>query len=250
MTPAWLWQTPFAHRGLHGPEDRVPENSRAAFQTAISEGFGIELDILAARDGVPMVFHDERLDRLCSIAGETGERTAAELAALTINNTPETIPSLAETLNVVRGRVPLLIEIKSQLRRPAGALELEVARILDAYAGPVAVQSFALFTVDWFRQNRPETLCGQIIDASRKWDMATRDAIASIIAGTRPAPAFIAHDVDALPSDFSRFAKARGVPVLTWTVQNETDAKRAREFADNVIFETWRPAQAAAQAHE
>lgn len=246
MTPVWLWRTPFAHRGLHGPEDRVPENSRAAFHAALAEGFGAELDVLAAWDGVPMVFHDWRLDRLCGVAGETSERTAAELASLAINDTPETIPSLADILNLVHGRVPLLIEVKSQPRRPPGAIEGEVARLLDAYDGPVAVQSFALFTVDWFRRNRPAILCGQIVDAPRKWDAATRDAIAAIIAGARPAPAFIAHDVHALPSDFSRFAKAKGVPVLTWTVQNETEAKKAREFADNVIFETWRPAQAAA----
>ncbi len=249
MTPAWLWETPFAHRGLHGPEDRVPENSRAAFQAARVKEFGSELDVLAARDGVPIVFHDLRLDRLCGIAGETSERTAAELAALAINNTLETIPSLADILNVVRGGMPLLIEIKSQPGRPAGALEAEIACLLDTYAGPVAVQSFSLSTIDWFRQHRPDMICGQIVDAPRKWDAVTRDAMAAIIAGARPVPSFIAHDVHALPSDFSRFAKAKGVPVLTWTVQNETDAKRAREFADNVIFEHWWPERAPCRGH-
>lgn len=249
MTPAWLWQIPFAHRGLHGPENLVPENSRAAFRAALAHRFGIELDVLAARDNVAMVFHDRRLERLCGIAGEAAERTAAELSALAINGTPETIPTLAEVLDLVGGGVPLLIEIKSPPGRPVGALEAEVARLLDGYAGPVAVQSFALQTVDWFRQNRPAVLRGQIVDAPRKWDAAMRAAITETIAGLRPAPDFIVHDVHALPSDFSRFAKAKGLPVLTWTVHSEADAEQARQFADNVIFEIWRPAAGAREAN-
>jgi len=60
---------PIAHRGLHDRRKGRIENSAPAFLAAITKGYGIECDLQAAKDGVPMVFHDERLDRLVLARG-------------------------------------------------------------------------------------------------------------------------------------------------------------------------------------
>src|SRR3954469_23544234 len=85
-----LGARPFAHRGLHGAGR--PENSRAAFEAAIAAGSGIELDVQASRDAEAMVFHDYELERLTAAQGATADLAAAELGALTLSGTRETIP--------------------------------------------------------------------------------------------------------------------------------------------------------------
>jgi len=136
---------PIAHRGFHDLSNGIPENSRAAFLAAIENGFGIELDIQMSRDGVAMVFHDYDLARLTGTAGAIRQKTAAELATLTLIGNDEPVPTLADVLELVAGRAALLIEVKDQdgaMGPNTGMLEQAVANDLSEYKGPVAVMSF------------------------------------------------------------------------------------------------------------
>ena len=126
--PAAFLERPIAHRALHGPGR--PENSRAAIRAAVAAGYGIEIDVQPSADGVAMVFHDADLDRLTGTAGPIRGRTAADLARLPLHGGDEGIPTLAEVLALVAGRVPLLVEIKDQdgaLGPGVGALEAATA---------------------------------------------------------------------------------------------------------------------------
>ena len=110
---------PYAHRGLWG--EGLPENSLGAFRAAADKGFAIELDIQLSADGVVMVFHDYTLDRVCGRAGKVCEHTAAELGRMPLNGIEaECIPTLAEVLDAVDGRVPLLIELKGESGNRSG----------------------------------------------------------------------------------------------------------------------------------
>jgi len=100
---------PYAHRGLHG--GGVPENSLAAFKKAVDSGHGIELDLQLSADGEVMVFHDYTLVRITGESGLLSERSAEELRSLRLSGTDEHIPTLREVLELVDGRVPLLVEI-------------------------------------------------------------------------------------------------------------------------------------------
>ena len=104
----------FAHRGLHGGSgtDKVPENSLPAFLRAVEQGYGIELDVQLSKDRIPVVFHDFTLKRVCGIAQKVCELTCEELKSLRLAHSNESIPTLEEVLNTVKGRVPLLIEFK------------------------------------------------------------------------------------------------------------------------------------------
>ena len=111
LVPDWLRTTPVAHRGLHDANRQVPENSLAAFLLAIEHGFAIECDIRLSRDGVPMVFHDATLERLCQRKEALRDLTAEQLTLAPLAGTAETIPTLGDMLRLVNGQVPLLIEV-------------------------------------------------------------------------------------------------------------------------------------------
>ena len=228
---AALIARPFAHRGLHGPS--VPENSRAAFEAAIAAGHGIELDVQASGDGEAMVFHDDRLERLAMGEGRLAEFPAAELGRVGLKGTDETIPALAEVLTLIGGRVPLLIELKAPGRRVAG-LSGAVARALRGYGGSVAVMSFNPEVGRWFAGHASEHLRGLVVtEAGRRW----RGAIERRWAVCRARPDFLAYDIRDLPSRFAAAARARGVPVLTWTCRGPADRERAAQYADQIIYE-------------
>jgi glycerophosphoryl diester phosphodiesterase len=143
--PNGFLRLPIAHRALHNRAMGRIENSPSAVTAAIEAGYAIEIDVQLSRDGVAMVFHDEELGRLTGETGLVSTRTAAELVQIPLTGGQDCIPTLAEILRLIAGRVPLLIEIKDQTGEMGpsdGRLEGAVAADLAGYAGPVAVMSF------------------------------------------------------------------------------------------------------------
>src|SRR4029453_15635249 len=107
LRPSWLG---FAHRGLHGPG--VPENSLEAFREAIIATCGAECDVRLSKDGVPIVFHDANLRRLCANDARVDECDSGWLTGQMLLDTNETIPTLADLLDMWPRHLPLLIECK------------------------------------------------------------------------------------------------------------------------------------------
>lgn len=240
--PDWLIDTPIAHRGLHDAAAGVPENSRAAFRAAMTEGYAIELDLQLSGDGEAVVFHDDDLARLAGTDASVDNLTAAELGRIRLLDTDETVPSLRQTLEEVSGRVPLLLELKT-VSRAIGRLESASWRFLADYPGAFAVQSFEPATVAWFRRNASEVCRGQIGGGLRRKKGSTLRRLLgrelSLLGSGRPD--FIAFNIDRLPHPAIALARRLGIPVLAWTVTDETQLKKARALADNIIFEHIRP---------
>ena len=84
LDPAFL-QAPIAHRGLHDRASGIVENSRAAFQAAIDNGYGIELDVQGAVDATPLVFHDDHLFRLTGQKGAVQSRPVDDLVSIRLS---------------------------------------------------------------------------------------------------------------------------------------------------------------------
>ena len=242
----WLLDTPVAHRGLHDLDRGIAENTTSAFRAALRSGYAIECDVGLSADGQPVVFHDDALGRLTGADGALESRTAAELMALPVLGTRDTVPRLADLLALVAGRVPLLIELKGGRGR-RGRLEPAVARLLAEYRGPVAIQSFDPAMVTWFRRHAPDVLRGQISmnyamdDDEEAPPPALRGPLTRLAFWTQNQPDFIAYDIHALPNWAVARHRRAGVPVLAWTVRSPSDRARAALHADNVIFEHWRP---------
>ena len=108
----WLTRRPIAHRGLHDGNKTIAENSMAAFRAAMEAGFAIECDIHIAADGVPVVFHDGDLARMTGIETDVSSLGSAELGAIRLAGTQDGVPTLAALMELVAGRVPLVVEMK------------------------------------------------------------------------------------------------------------------------------------------
>jgi glycerophosphoryl diester phosphodiesterase len=232
-----LGAVPFAHRGLHG-NGRF-ENSRAAFLAAIGAGHGIELDVQASADGEAMVFHDYELARLTDAEGPVARRTSAELRAIRLKGSDETIPTLPEILALVAGRRPVLVEVKSPDRHIAG-LCLAVFRALEGYRGPLGVMSFNPAVGRWFARNAPLVVRGLVVTESDR--RGARGRVERHLALWIARPDFLAYDIRDLPSRFASAQRKRGIPVFTWTVRSEADRAAAALHADQPIYEATNPA--------
>lgn len=242
MNIEWLRNRPVAHRGLHDIKLGVPENSPLAFQRAIDAGHPIELDVHLSADGVPVVFHDYDLKRLTGRDGTLLDIDSTTLATLPLLGTGERVPTLAQVCAQVAGRVPLLIEIKYKRGFTPPTLPGAVAQVMDGYDGAFAVQSFHPGTVAWFQRNRPSWVRGQISDgreSTRRHTPLLRYLVLQLLLRRLyGAPHFIAYNVRYLPELLTVIARARGLPVLAWTVRTAEDRATAARHADNIIFET------------
>ena len=150
----------FAHRGLHNREKTVPENSIEAFRLAARQGYGIELDVQLTKDGHVVVFHDDTLDRVCGVEGRVDEMTYGELCKLRLCGSEYSVPLLSEVLAVVRGRGPIIVELKPGKRNKE--LCRRTYEVLSAYRGEVCIESFHPMIVSWFRFHAPEFIRGQL----------------------------------------------------------------------------------------
>ena len=247
LDPAFL-TTPLAHRGLHARARGVIENSRAAVRAAVRQGYGVEIDIQRAGCSTPMVFHDAALKRLTGRAGRVAEHDAAALGAMELTGGGEGIPTLAEILRLVGGRAPLLIEVKdadAELAVGDGALEVRVAEAVSAYAGPVALMSFNPHSVMALGEAAPDVARGlTTCDFSgADWPLPDyrRAELAGIVDFDRVGASFVSHNRKELDSPAVARLKARGVPVLCWTVRSAAQEAAARRVADNVTFEGYAP---------
>ena len=229
----WLGDYHYAHRGLH--DGGVPENSRSAFAKAAMAGYGIELDVQRSSDGLPVVFHDETLDRMTAETGPVVRRSAAQLGAVALAGSAQTIPTLRQVLGDVAGRVPVLIEIKSSGDGRIAALCLAVRRVLEGYTGPHAVMSFDPRVAHWYAKHSPHTVRGLSITEGE--DRALAGKLRRRLALWHARPDFLCYDVRDLPSRFAAGQRKRGLPVVTWTVSSTEHGQRAADHADAAIFE-------------
>ncbi len=233
---AFLRAQPYAHRGLHSAH--IPENSRAAFSAAIAAGHGIELDVQAARDGEAFVFHDAELTRLSHQSGAFAALTADLLEKIGLRNSTETIPRLTDILNLVGGRAPILIEIKT-VGNKVGVLCLSVRRALEGYQGRVAIMSFNPAVGRWFAGHAPRFTRGLVVSESGAPGMiaALKRWAARRMGLWRAKPDFLAYDVRDFPSRFAAEQRKRGLIILTWTVRTADDERVAFSCADEIIYE-------------
>jgi glycerophosphoryl diester phosphodiesterase len=235
----WLAEVPLAHRGLHG--DGVPENSLAAFAAASEAGYGVELDVLLSGDGEVMVVHDPTLERLTGQQVAVGKLPADELARLRLLGTDEGIPTLRRTLEVL-GDTPTMVEIK-QPRVRAGQLEVRLAEVLAGHRGPLCVAGFNPASLRWFRRRQPITprvLTAGPLDGARLPVMVRR-RLAELRDLPTVDPVAVSYDLHGLPSPATTRWREDGGILLAWTVTDDDALVRARELADNVIFEQVRP---------
>lgn len=247
IIPDWLTARPIAHRGLHDRAAGIPENTIAAARGAIAAGYGIECDVQLSADGEAMVFHDEALGRLTSASDAVGARSAAELSGLAVAGTGECIPTLPAFLAAIAGQVPLVVEVKSRF---AGDLRLarRVAEVVRAYGGPVAVKSFDPGIVAALSDLAPAIPRGIVGETTQddpsyvRLSPSLRRSLANLLHLSESRPDFLSWRVDDLPCATAHLCRhLGGMPVMTWTVRTEGQRELAGLYADQMVFEGFRP---------
>lgn len=247
MTPlprAFL-DRPVAHRALHDRAAGRIENSPAAIRAAIAAGYPIEIDIQRSSDGQAMVFHDYDLQRLTGTRGAIQQTSAEALRGLTLLGGEDTIPTLPEILDLVAGKVPLLIEVKDQdgaMGPNVGPLEETVIQALKGYDGPLALMSFNPHSVAALAALAPDiprglTTCGYTPEDWPTLPAATRDALRAIPDAERVGASFISHHHRHLDAPRVAELKAQGLALLCWTIRSPEDEAAARTIAQNITFE-------------
>lgn len=243
--PASFLRLPIAHRALHDRAAGRIENSPSAIRAAVAAGYAIEIDLQLSADGVPMVFHDEELDRLTEETGLVSACSAEELGKIRLKGSTDTIPTLAEVLDLIGGRVPLLIEIKDQtmvMGPTDGRLEAATAEALKGYGGDVALMSFNPHSVAHMARLAPHLPRGITTSAYDPDDWAPLPV--EVCDRLRPIPdydgtgsSFISHEGRDLGRARVAELKAQGAAILCWTIRSAADEALARKVADNVTFE-------------
>ncbi len=240
---------PIAHRGLHDANAGVIENTEAAALAAIAKGYGIECDIRPAADGLPIVFHDETLDRLVDGKGPVATLSSADLAQLRYKSAPQSrILTLGALLEVVAGRVPILVEAKSAWTPPDTAFLDAVAKLARDYSGPVALMSFDPAVMACLKDLAPAIPRGIVsgsfeADHGMDWwrdriDAGRAESLANLLESAPVAPDFYAYHVKSLPTPATQHAReVLGLPLFTWTVRTAEDRRIAEMWADAPIFE-------------
>lgn len=234
----WLVETPIAHRGLHGKN--VPENSLLAFSKAIEKGYAIEFDVQMLADGTLVLFNDESLARMTGNDGYLKYLHKEDLKALTLKGTKEHIPTLEQALELVDGKVPLLIEIKNPYK--VGKIEQAVIDVLKKYKGEFAVQSFNPYSVGYFKKHAPNFVRGQLSSyfKGERLNFFKKLVLRRMSLNKKVSePHFINYEESALPNRYVK--KYKNLPLLAHVVKSKEEYLKVVKYCDNIVFENFDP---------
>lgn len=234
----------YAHRGLHG--GAKPENSMAAFRSALNNGYGIELDVHLMKDGNLAVIHDASLKRT------TGEDVCIEdletqdLWQYKLEGTPQVIPTFREVLDLFNGKAPIIVELKVERNNQAALCET-VCKMLDSYKGLYCLESFDPRAVYWLRKNRPDMIRGQLTEnflrsPTSKLPWVLKFCLTNQLFNFLTRPDFVAYKFADRKNFGNTLAKKFwGAGRVSWTITSQEDFNTAKKEGWIPIFESFKP---------
>lgn len=235
----------YAHRGLHNNNNLdCPENSLRAFALAVDSGYGIELDVQLTKDEEPVVIHDYNLLRICGIDKKVNECTYNELTAYRLYNSTQGIPHLKEVLDLVAGRVPLIIELK--VRQKVDRTCTITQGLLKDYKGVYCVESFNPYVLIWYRKNIPDIIRGQLstnyYKDKEEGNMFNFFILKHMLLNIYTRPDFIAYNhTHHRDLSFLLVTKLYKAPAFAWTIKDQIELDKSRKYFDYFIFDSFIP---------
>ena len=221
-----------SHRGIHDNK-KIYENTLEAIKLAKGKEYIIEIDIHLTKDDQLIVFHDYSTKRLLKENKIIEDSTYKELNNQNILH----LPTLTEVLNLVDGKVPLLIEIKQQ--RKVGKLEKSLMNILKDYKGEYAIQSFNPKVLLWFKKNYPNILRGQLSYSYKNnhFIKIKKLILKNMFTNFLTKPNFISYKYNELSEKKINKLKKKKITLLGWTVRSKKEFKKYSHYYDNLICE-------------
>lgn len=235
--------TYYAHRGLHDNASQAPENSMAAFRKAVEAGYGIEMDVQMSKDGIPVVFHDFTLKRICGREGKVCDYTWQELKTFRLCESGETIPRFEDVLNEVRGRVPLIVELK--VEKFDISLCPAVDALLEKYQGLYCIESFNPLVLKWYRENHGSVVRGQLSDGflkSGEFHGFLYFILQNLMLNFITKPDFVAYNHKYENILARRICRSLFKNMaVAWTIKSQEELDKARDKFDIFIFDSFVP---------
>ncbi|MCX2723114.1 glycerophosphodiester phosphodiesterase family protein [Roseibium salinum] len=251
MTPELdaIFARPIAHRGYHDADNGIIENTPTAIRRAIEKNFAIEVDVQETADGEALVFHDYTLDRLAEGAGNVIGQSSADLVQVHMKTGTDKLWLLQDLFDLVDGKVPLVIEIKSHLRRDAQAdFVRHVTDQVTAYRGPACIKTFDPDMLSIARAHNSSVLRGIVADAAAPGPdyglhgRMDRFILRHILHAPRTRPHFISYSIKDLPMAGPILMRSLfKLPLMCWTVRTREQREKAARYADQIVFEGFDP---------
>lgn len=234
----------YAHRGLHNNRSDAPENSIKAFQLAVDNSYGIELDVQLTKDDIPIVFHDYNLKRACGVNLKTAELTYDELRQYSLFNSKQHIPTLKEALECIGGQVPVIVELK--IPWSAKKICKLVSKVLDDYKGVYCIETFNPFGLIWYRKNCPNVIRGQLASDFNKEHLEGSKMqyfiLKHLLLNFQTKPDFIAFDHKYKKAlSFSLCRKLFKAKTAAWTIKSQKELDECSRYFDLFIFDSFIP---------
>lgn len=234
----------YAHRGLYDNEHGIPENSMAAFRRAVDKGYGIELDVHLTADNQLVVFHDDTLTRMCGMNKKISSFLYSDLMQLRLLGTEEGIPLFKDALELIDGKVPLIIELKVDGSNQNLLCPL-VWQLLSRYKGDYCIESFHPFVLQWFKRHEPQVVRGQLscnfFKENPHCDIVLF-LMSNLMTNFFTHPDFIAYkylDLDNPAVIYNR--KLFHIMTVVWTIPGKPTYDRFKNKVDVMIFEGFEP---------
>lgn len=234
----------YAHRGLYDNEHGIPENSMAAFRRAVDKGYGIELDVHLTADNQLVVFHDDTLTRMCGMNKKISSFLYSDLMQLRLLGTEEGIPLFKDVLELIDGKVPLIIELKVDGSNQNLLCPL-VWQLLSRYKGDYCIESFYPFVLQWFKRHEPQVVRGQLscnfFKENPHCDIVLF-LMSNLMTNFFTHPDFIAYkylDLDNPAVIYNR--KLFHIMTVVWTIPGKPTYDRFKNKVDVMIFEGFEP---------
>ena len=234
----------YVHRGLYDNEHGIPENSMAAFRRAVDKGYGIELDVHLTADNQLVVFHDDTLTRMCGMNKKISSFLYSDLMQLRLLGTEEGIPLFKDVLELIDGKVPLIIELKVDGSNQNLLCPL-VWQLLSRYKGDYCIESFHPFVLQWFKRHEPQVVRGQLscnfFKENPHCDIVLF-LMSNLMTNFFTHPDFIAYkylDLDNPAVIYNR--KLFHIMTVVWTIPGKPTYDRFKNKVDVMIFEGFEP---------
>lgn len=226
-----LLSRPFAHRGVHNVE---PENSLPAFKIAVEMKLGIELDIHLTKDEQIVVFHDDNLRRMTGANEYIKYLTYEQIKQYKLNDSENKIPLLKQVFELVNGKVPILIEIKTNNNMKK--LVPKLKELIDTYQGKVFIQSFNPFVLRRCYKAMPNILRGQLSSffVDDKLSFYKKIPIKKLFFKKFSHIDFVSYNIENLPN---KYVNKMNIPILAWTIKTKEDYDKSKQNANNIIVD-------------
>ncbi len=225
---SFLTSSLIAHRGLHN--DHIKENTLLAFEKAMKHKMIIELDIQLTKDNQIVVFHDQSLKRMMDINKKINNLTYKELNKIATYH----IPTFEEVLKLVKGKVPLLIELKPYSK--TNILEEKMCELMDNYQGSFAIQSFNPRIIYWFKKNKKDYIRGQLLTINYHYNFITNIIYNHMLFNYFTKPDFVSYNVKGLPNKIIAKTRKKDL-IIGWTIRDKKELEKYEKYCDNFIVE-------------